>query len=483
MLLIDEDDDDGGLNDDRGRRFVTALTCACGQCGQPVPPGTRFIRGHHVRVMARDAGGQVLQVHPSELPLCACNCGERVLKRGSHFRRGHGKRLRALTTHAAEAVTFAGWLRRHVVEDGRALRAIHDASGVNHRSISAVQTGRSTTMSEDSARRLAALWGDDPDEIAALAGYADRRIAVPDPLAFGSIGDWLDAALEARGENASQASLRMGKARDTLRHIKSGRVRYPWRKTLDALASYFNVDHARLRALLAKSPKKAAATRARVRTLGPEYMAEFRSKGRAMLTPEIRQKAGRLGGAVAGLKNVAMAPPNKRKQFSTSGINARKRNSVGRGYFTTDGLARMRIAARANSRAAMARIGVENHPAVKALRAQPHQQLGMLGWIWSRVKLSEDEKLKARVLEQKRAQMAYLRQPRRRGKPPTLLRDKDLAINAAVLYDDVGLPAREIGEMAEFKVSKDQRGYLSQVRSAWDLIRLGRALRHYPPSA
>jgi hypothetical protein len=103
-------------------------------------------------------------------------------------------------------------------------------------------------------------------------------------------------------------------------------------------------------------------------------------------------------------------------------------------------------------------------------------------WILKRVSNSGDAILLKDVRGRAATQRDDLRRaarglPRAARRPSTLLRDRQLAINAAILHDDVDLPVREIGVMMGFTLSTDQRGHESQARQAWNLIRLGRTLR------
>jgi hypothetical protein len=105
---------------------------------------------------------------------------------------------------------------------------------------------------------------------------------------------------------------------------------------------------------------------------------------------------------------------------------------------------------------------------------------GTVGWIRSRIRASGDAGLIARLERQIDAQIAHLVDPRREGRPPTLLTDKDLALTAAELHDRGGLTAREIGDLlgavpADHR-NKDRYGNLDAPRRVKELIRLGRAL-------
>jgi hypothetical protein len=102
---------------------------------------------------------------------------------------------------------------------------------------------------------------------------------------------------------------------------------------------------------------------------------------------------------------------------------------------------------------------------------------GGLGWIWSRVKLYGDRALKKRVREQMRAVVDHLRQPKRRGRPPTLLQDKERAIQAAIWADVDGLTTKEVADRLGLRRSTDAYGNRHGGKWTREFIKLGRVLR------
>ena len=82
--------------------------CECG-CGGHASPGSRFIRGHNMRVNHSTKGkkltdevkqkeretkrlNKLLKEGKIKLPFCACGCGKRVTKLGNRYIYGHNKR-------------------------------------------------------------------------------------------------------------------------------------------------------------------------------------------------------------------------------------------------------------------------------------------------------------------------------------------------------------------------------------------------------
>jgi hypothetical protein len=433
----------------------------------------------------------------------------------------------------AETSSFTLWLRHRFEADPRSRTEIATTAHVSAATLDNVLAGRYQAPRERIVRGLACALNADVKVALLLAGHGALDVPPPDPRGFGGFHDWLRAALAARQERAIHASRAMGLQpghMDTI--LREGYV--PERPMLDQIADYFGADRAAVRAFRQKQPSRVAAGKRVTAGRGEEWMASFNAAGRsaaaASMTPEKRHEIARLGGAATSRRG----GKEHYQALSASALESRRQLAAERGsWFQSDetlaaGVAK-RQAAGVPSRAGrttLERHGPEHFQGIGSAAAakkkngidrlclfcgdpdrliyqtpfyasvggkQYHgecykawrrtlpmrersEALGLVGWIWSRVKFSSDEALKARVAEQMRAQLEYLRQPVRRGRRPTLIRDKDLAIHAAMLQDDLGLTTREIGELAGWARYRDQRGNKTANRWAWEMVRLGRAL-------
>jgi transcriptional regulator with XRE-family HTH domain len=429
---------------------------------------------------------------------------------------------------------FAQWLAARMLADGRTIYAVAEAAGVPTNTLTRILKHPTAVPTERNVRRLAAFFGGDADVWAAELGYADPSASVPDPRGFETLQHWLRAALETRHETPFSASLRAGLSKNAVAEIL--RTGHAERPTLDTLAMYFGADLAELRAFLTLSPGRVAAGKAVARRLGHERMRVISATGRAraeLMTPEARTAVGKIAGAASWRRK----SPEERAAFSATGQAARRRNAQERGSFFVSeqsraaALPKLRAAGRRGGQATLERYGLEHMSRAGTIAAAPKRNgrlvtcifaehcpapaeliyqtpsmlargrgvyhrpcyeqwrqslpqreksraLGHLGWIWSRVRTSDDEKLKQRTDEQMRVYIEHLRHPAsRRGRPPKLLEHKDVAIAAAILHDEYGMTGREIGQLAGKPDSKiPGTDWDTPARVVWDWIRLGRVL-------
>jgi hypothetical protein len=276
----------------------------------------------------------------------------------------------------------------------------------------------------------------------------------PDPRDFDSIHAWLRATLQATGEAERHVALAIGMSKNAIAELLAHPQRIPGKPTLDRLAAHFGVDAVELRAMRPK--RQDLAQRGRTGPLAGlslerkrEFAAIAREARRAKLSdPAERERMGR-----------GIAAANRRRGpafFAEIGEAGREAMSA-RGYHhTAEGRAAMSERVRrtgqsaAGARAAHAKYG-DQHPGVLALRALVQSMEyrdwmrlhGQVTQVLLKVRQSGDQNLIERVEEQATAQRAYLKNPKRRGRPATLLRDKEIAIAAAIMHDEYEITARD----------------------------------------
>src|SRR5438105_165279 len=76
---------------------------------------------------------------------------------------------------------FLQWLLAAVEREGRSLRKIAAAAGIPPNTLRRALTHPTGRPAERNVRLLAAFFNGDPDELAAMAGYAILQIPAPDP--------------------------------------------------------------------------------------------------------------------------------------------------------------------------------------------------------------------------------------------------------------------------------------------------------------
>jgi len=287
---------------------------------------------------------------------------------------------------------------------------------------------------------------------------------------------------------------------------------WPHRRTLDRFAEYFGVDRAALQAL--RPREKAAVRVAQGKKLAEQFTAQLTpeergARARAALAVansapmEERQRRSSYAGRVGALRS-PRTPSESRAVAKKAASTRREREG---GWWAGDRARSQREDLKA------LRNGVElpclfcRDPARPVYRSASrshergyshyHQEcfaalrrtkedrtraaaFGVLGWVWRQVQRHGDAQLKKRVGNQVSAQRAHLHRQakgvRGPGRTPTLLRDRDLAIQAALLCDEAGLTTPEIGELAGWSTSRDARGNKGGSRWAWEMVRLGRVL-------
>ena len=299
--------------------------------------------------------------------------------------------------------------------------------------------------------------------------------APPDPRAFSTLRDWIIAALAWKGVSARHASLGAGFGPNVVGRIrKEGTASRP---VLDRLAEYFSVDRAELRALRPKSQAHIAAGKAVAARIGPDRMRQITALARARQSDEDRRRTAQPEVATAALRRARRQDPVRFAESDRRRAAPRRKGLALLCVFCGEGEPIYR--SKSQLERGYAHYHRECYARFRRTDAQREysQALGTVGWIWSRVKPSEDEALKQRVWAQIEAQLMFLRQPVRKGRPPTLLRDRKLAVEAASLHDDSGKSARQIALILGFKLTTDQRGREAHARHIWRLIQLGRTLR------
>jgi transcriptional regulator with XRE-family HTH domain len=340
-------------------------------------------------------------------------------------------------------------------------------------------------------------------------------------------------AMDASGLSQQDVVRQTGVAAATIRRLRSG-IGVPNRPTLDKLASALGIDEWELR--LQRTPDPARVRRAHalnealVRQHGPEearallvQRAESMNQG---MSEEQRREIARLGGRAAmsrrsvdelrqmqaravesrrlsgrpfksdetRARHAAGASERGRKagrttlerhgreHFARIGAEAAARKKNGAWYACLFCEDPDQLLYRARWRLALSQ-GVYHRRCYEEWRKTPElvaysRRLGHIGWIWSRVKVHGTEGLQRRVKQRVDDYLDNLRSPQRRGRKPTLLRDVDRAIAAALLHDEAGMTALEISVLEGLRGDADryaERGR-DAARATWELIQLGRTL-------
>lgn len=387
---------------------------------------------------------------------------------------------------AIDYAAFTAWLRERIAADGRLLSVIGREAGGYETYYAVLKRGLAgARLQEDTVRKLAAYFHDDPDRVAALARFGDRRAVSPSPMGFRSLHDFFRAALEARAETPYHAARGAGVDGS---HLQAFLVRGEGgmdRPTLDKYADYFGVDRAELRALRPKSASRIAIGqqngRAIVERLGVEHMRAQIARARAVreaMGQDVRQEHSRRGGLAAQIQE----DPEHRRQRLTAANGERRRKALERGsWFRTEeartqGLERMRAAGL--RRAAGPEFDRYRYEFRQPGMREKFVALGTLGQIRQRVK-QHDPALLDDVDAQIKAELRRLQNPDVEGRPSTLLENRRLAIELAWLQHDGGMSAGEVAQAASLPASRDANGSLRAGTTAKKLLRLGRALLGY----
>lgn len=441
-----------------------------------------------------------------------------------------GYRRQGQHAHQPTPSAFTSMLARQVYSAGVHPDAVARAAGVGANTLRRVLWRPGWRMREDQVRRLAAYFGESPDEWAALAGYADMRVTIPQPRQCGTLRDWLEAALSARNEGPVHASNGAGLAPSTIGRLIAGGGAV--RATLDKLAAYFGQDRAEVRALRGKNARRVAAGKAIAAKIGQERMRERIAevgKNRKQQTPEQRREYARMGGLTA-----ARVVPLEQQQARAGAMLAarRARQQVTGSWFASEGardravekmraaglrrwadpaelerygrehFARMALLAAEANRNGTDKLCVfcrdESRPIYvvpsrdRAGRGRYHREcyrawrrsaamreksraFGSLGQIRRRVLAADDLGLLREVDDQIAAVLRHLRNPSKADRPPVLLENRPLAIEMARLQHEGGLSAGEVAVLAGLPVT-GPRAKPEAGKATYRLLRLGRAL-------
>src|SRR5437868_2929272 len=134
----------------------------------------------------------------------------------------HDKKAAERHGSTLAAAAFETWLRQRIEADGHSLTAIAAAAGVDYQALRNPLIGRTARPTLSNVRLLALHFGDDPEEIAALAGYPNPTATCPEPSEFPTFDGWLRAVLQVRHETRRHASVAVGLSEHVCRHILAG---------------------------------------------------------------------------------------------------------------------------------------------------------------------------------------------------------------------------------------------------------------------
>lgn len=359
--------------------------------------------------------------------------------------------------HAVQADgAFADLLRIAIAAHGASRRAIGRGAGIDSHTVARALEHPAKPVSEKNIRALATYLGADPDEWALIAGYGRRP--APPPQQFKTLATFLVAACAALRIAPSRASLDAGLAGTTLPClIANGRV--PQRPTLNKIAAYFGVDRAALRALRPPHPSYVARGHRLLEERGIDWYRDAAAKGRAGVgtqTTDQRREVARIG--------------------ALTGATRTRRGHWRSCLFCGDP---DRLIYQNPSRALLGRRqyhgacwrAFQQHLPMRERRSAT----GAIGWIWSRIKFSDDGALKKRVRAEMDAYVNYLRNPKRRGRRPALMEHRDIAI-AAWTASQCGCTSKEIADMLEWACGEDARE--NRIGGTWtrEMIKRGELL-------
>ena len=329
--------------------------------------------------------------------------------------------------------------------------------------------------------------------------------SAPEPDRFATGWEWLQAALVACGISPETASLAMGLSSATCRQII---VKHSWphRKTLDRLAEYFGVDRSALEVLRPreKSPVRIAQGKQLAAWCAGQFSPEeLRARARAALDVansapmEERQRRAAHAGRVAALKrtpsdysaSARKAASTRRARGWWSGAGARAqlqalralRNGLERACLFPGCEDPAHIVYRSASRLARGYSHYHQRCFTALRRTVEDRNRASLAStliVFERLlDLAGETQVDERVRRRAEAQRKHLEDPSRRGPRPTLVSDRDVAIHAAELCDELGLPYWEIAELAGWSQQRDSAGNKSTSRWAWEMVEEGRVWR------
>jgi hypothetical protein len=333
-------------------------------------------------------------------------------------------------------VAFRRWLAESVIADGRSVYTLALAAGLGRGAVYEMLTGRREMPSEARVRTLAQLFGHDADDVAGIAGYHRAGGAATPPANYATFGAWLTAACLATGKSRWTVSLEAGLAVGTVGQLASAR-HLPRRSTLSLLARYFGVGERDLLALVT----------------GPDART-----GRA---EDVAVTGGRRG---AWLPCVVCGDPERLLYRGPAALARQQTRCHQPGEVSS--------AAPINVFHAACYREWRRSPAMR----QQARLYGTIGQARRRVLASGDAGLIAEFDERVRAQLAYLRRPNRRGRPPTLLRDIALGRQVLRLRDEQRLRALDASREVGFPTGGDAFGKPAASRGLWRSSRIGRAI-------
>lgn len=272
---------------------------------------------------------------------------------------------------------------------------------------------------------------------------------VPNPREFATIHSWVQAALAATGVTPRQAALAIGISKNAIAELLARPDQVAGRPSLDKLAAYFGVDAAELRAIRPKRPDRIVLGHRQMARLGRERAREIAERGLAAKRVKMAARTPEEWSAITRATGVASRRRNTSADFARIGDRGREVMEK-RGYkHTPEGRAAMSERVRrtgqsaAGARAAHPKYGPQ-HPGVLALRALVQSMEyrdwmrlhGQVTQVLLKVRRSGEENLIERIEDQVAAQCAYLKNPKRRGRPATLLRDRAIAEAAAIMHGE-----------------------------------------------
>jgi excisionase family DNA binding protein len=353
------------------------------------------------------------------------------------------------------------WLLTRLRDAGRSLRAVERAAGFTVDSLTHQVRNPNARLTEERARALAELWGDDPDDVASWWGYPDRRRIVARPAEFIPHGDqalaaWLAAAMEARNETKSGVAAAIGVMSSVVRSTLNGA--HTTRPTLDKYAAHFGVDRFELRRLRPKDTGRAAAASwqrgldAINGSLTPENAAERALKSvttrMTALTPEERTGIAR---EALRTRYERRPPEGTDEPCVFRGVFCAADSPLVHRYPVHRRRGRMNYHRECYDRWQQLPAALRKGIVAEVLRQRPEAAAELVG-IRVAVRASGDTALLAEIDEEIGAELRYLKDPHRGG-PPKLLKNHALALRVVRLQHDEGLSAvdaaRQVGMITE----------------------------------
>jgi hypothetical protein len=232
----------------------------------------------------------------------------------------------------------------------------------------------------------------------------------------------------------------------------------PTRPTVGKIATGFGLpdsERAELYAMRTKHPSDVARGRRLLEKVGIEVFREWAARGRAAVGPRTPEQA-QLYGWISAARTRRLTTPEAMRERIAALHEDRRRWIAENGSRFRSPETRALFLERLRASGA----GERAQQTIRDRYGQAYFDRLHAYWraadTWRRIKRSNDEAMKARVWTEMRAYIAYLQNPKRRGRPAAFEQNREIAVAAAVAYE-CGCTTTEIADMLGWARGKDGR--------------------------